>query len=67
MLTVQEIQAMSFEKAVFGGYDQKSVDDFVEELAGDYGTLQKENAALKSKMKDAPGIGFRTKDCAGNP
>ncbi|MCI8855483.1 MAG: DivIVA domain-containing protein [Clostridiaceae bacterium] len=51
MLTVQEIQAMSFEKAVFGGYDQKSVDDFVEELAGDYGTLQKENAALKSKMK----------------
>ena len=51
MLTVQEIQAMSFEKAVFGGYDQKAVDDFMEELAGDFGTLQKENAALKSKMK----------------
>lgn len=51
MLTVQEIQAMSFEKAVFGGYDQKAVDDFVEEVAGDFGTLQKENAALKSKMK----------------
>ncbi len=42
---------MSFEKAVFGGYDQKAVDDFMEELAGDFGTLQKENAALKSKMK----------------
>ncbi len=51
MLTVQEIQAMSFEKAVFGGYDQKAVDDFMEELAGDFGALQKENAALKSKMK----------------
>ena len=51
MLTVQEIQAMSFEKAVFGGYDMKAVDDFMEELAGDFGTLQKENAALKSKMK----------------
>ncbi len=51
MLTVQEIQAMSFEKAVFGGYDQKAVDDFMEELADDFGTLQKENAALKSKMK----------------
>ena len=51
MLTVQEIQAVNFEKAVFGGYDQKAVDDFMEELAGDFGTLQKENAALKSKMK----------------
>lgn len=51
MLTVQEIQAISFEKAVFGGYDQKAVDDFVEEVAADFGTLQKENAALKSKMK----------------
>ena len=38
MLTVQEIQAISFEKAVFGGYDQKAVDDFVEEeyCAGDH-------------------------------
>lgn len=51
MLTVQEIQSMNFEKAVFGGYDQKAVDDFVEEIASDFGTLQKENAALKSKMK----------------
>lgn len=51
MLTVQEIQSTNFEKAVFGGYDQKAVDDFMEMLAEDYGTLQKENAALKSKMK----------------
>lgn len=51
MLTVQEIQAMSFEKAVFGGYDMKTVDEFVEQLTEDYAALQKENAALKSKMK----------------
>lgn len=51
MLTVQEIQAMSFEKAVFGGYDMKSVDEFVEQMTEDYAALQKENAALKSKMK----------------
>lgn len=51
MLTVQEIQTPEFEKAVFGGYDQKSVDDFMETVAADFASLQKENAALKSKMK----------------
>lgn len=51
MLTVQEIQAMNFEKAVFGGYDQKAVDEFMETLAEEFAALQKENAALKSKMK----------------
>ena len=51
MLTVQEIQAMSFEKAVFGGYDMKGVDEFVEKITETIAALQKENAALKSKMK----------------
>lgn len=51
MLTVQEIQDTNFEKAVFGGYDQKAVDDFKEMVADEYASLQKENAALKSKMK----------------
>ena len=51
MLTVQEIQTPEFEKAVFGGYDQKAVDDFMETVAADFASLQKENAALKSKMK----------------
>lgn len=51
MLTVQEIQAMSFEKAVFGGYDMRSVDEFIERITETIATLQKENAALKSKMK----------------
>ena len=52
MLTVQEIQAMSFEKAVFGGYDMKGVDEFVEKITETIAALQKENAALKSKMKE---------------
>lgn len=51
MLTVQEIQAMSFEKAMFGGYDMKSVDEFVEKITETMAAIQKENAALKSKMK----------------
>lgn len=51
MLTIQEIQAISFEKAVFGGYDMKSVDEFLEEVTEDFASLQKENAALKAKMK----------------
>lgn len=51
MLTVQEIQAVNFEKAVFGGYDMKSVDEFLEHITEDFAALQKENAALKSKMK----------------
>lgn len=51
MLTLQEIQSVSFEKAVFGGYDMKSVDNFVEKVTEDYSAMQKENAALKAKMK----------------
>ena len=51
MLSLQEIQSVTFEKAMFGGYDMRSVDDFVEKVTEDYGALQKENAALKAKMK----------------
>lgn len=51
MLTVQEIQAINFEKAVFGGYDMKAVDEFLEQITEDFAAMQKENAALKSKMK----------------
>lgn len=51
MLTVQEIQSVNFEKAVFGGYDMKAVDEFLEQVTEDFAALQKENAALKSKMK----------------
>ncbi|MBR6206676.1 MAG: DivIVA domain-containing protein [Oscillospiraceae bacterium] len=38
-------------KAVFGGYDMAVVDEFLEQLSGDYSSLYKENAILKSKIK----------------
>ena len=51
MFTPQEIQEKTFVKAVFGGYDMQTVDEFLEPLTEDYITLYKENAILKSKMK----------------
>lgn len=51
MLTVQEIQALTFEKAMFNGYDPKSVDEVIERITEDYAAMQKENAALKAKMQ----------------
>lgn len=51
MLTPQQIQEISFEKAIFGGYDMDSVDDVLEPLTEDYVTLYKENSVLKSKMR----------------
>ena len=51
MFTPQQIDQISFDKAVFGGYDMQSVDEFLEPLTQDYVTLYKENAVLKSKMR----------------
>ncbi len=51
MLTPQDIRDKQFVKAVFGGYDMSTVDDFLEELTEDYAALYKENAILKSKIK----------------
>lgn len=51
MITPQDIQAISFDKAVFGGYDMQSVDEVLEPLTQDYLALYKENAVLKSKMR----------------
>ena len=51
MLTPQQVEAQKFVKAVFGGYDMGSVDDFLERLTADYTALYKENAVLKSKLK----------------
>lgn len=51
MFTPQQIDQISFSKAAFGGYDMRSVDEFLEPLTEDYVTLYKENALLKSKMK----------------
>ena len=51
MLTPQQVQETTLERAVFGGYTLESVDDFLEPLTEDYITLYKENAVLKSKMR----------------
>ena len=51
MFTPQQIEEISFNHATFGGYDVKSVDEFLGQLVDDYVTLYKENALLKSKMK----------------
>lgn len=53
MFTPQEVreQSTGFDKAVFGGYNVKSVDDFMAPMVEDYSALYKENTVLKSKMK----------------
>lgn len=51
MLTPQEIQETTFQKAVFGGYDMQQVDQLLEPMIRDYTTLYKENAVLKDKLK----------------
>lgn len=51
MLTPQEAEGHVFPKASFGGYNMLQVDTFLDTLIEDYGTLYKENIALKSKMK----------------
>ena len=43
MLTPQNFREKAFEKAIFGGYDTSSVDDFLDEAANDYAALAKEN------------------------
>ena len=51
MITAQDIREKTFEKSRMNGYYMASVDDFLEELAEDISSSQKENAVLKSKMK----------------
>lgn len=51
MLTPQNFREKTFERALFGGYDMRSVDDFLDEAANDYAAVAKDNMVLKSKMK----------------
>lgn len=51
MITAQDIREKTFEKSKFGGYDMAEVDEFLEELADDLTSAQKETSVLKSKMK----------------
>ncbi len=52
MLSVQEIRDKQFEKTLFGGYDIKSVDDFIDEIIAEMAIMQKEKIALQQKLKD---------------
>lgn len=51
MITSQDIRAKGFEKAVFGGYDAASVDQFLENVARTMDDNVREISTLKSKMK----------------
>lgn len=51
MITAQEIREKIIDKAVFGGYDMGVVDELLESIAGEVEALQRENTALKGKMK----------------
>ena len=51
MITSQEIRAKGFDKAVFGGYDSASVDQFLENVARTIDDQVREISTLKSKMK----------------
>ena len=51
MFTPQQLEQISFVTATFGGYDKRSVDEFLGPLVDGYTALYKENALLKSKMR----------------
>lgn len=51
MITAQDIRAKTFEKAVFGGYEMGSVDDYLESVAQELETQAKEITVLKGKLK----------------
>ena len=51
MITAQDIRAKTFEKAVFGGYEMSSVDDYLEGVAQELEGQAKEISVLKGKLK----------------
>lgn len=51
MYTPNELKDISFDKAVFGGYDMSEVDKIFKNIANDYAELFKENTMLKKKLK----------------
>ena len=50
MVPVQDLREKTFEKAVKGS-NMAQVDEFLDELAADFSTLNKENASLKAKLR----------------
>ena len=51
MITSQDVRAKGFEKAVFGGYEMASVDQYLENVARVMDDNTREISTLKSKMK----------------
>ena len=51
MLTLKEINDISFRKARFSGYKGEDVDDFVDAVSESYKELKKENTDLKAKLE----------------
>lgn len=51
MITERTIREKTFAKANFGGYDMSEVDEFLEEMAADAVSTQKEIGTLRGKMK----------------
>jgi cell division initiation protein len=50
-MTPDDIREKTFDKAVFGGYDIGSVDDFMDQMADSLESTQKEIKILRAKMK----------------
>ena len=50
-MTPENIREKTFDKAVFGGYDIGSVDDFMDQVADSLESTQKEIKILRAKMK----------------
>lgn len=50
MITPLEAENKKFSKKMMNGYNDQEVDEFLDELIADYGTLYKENSELKEKI-----------------
>ena len=50
-VTPMDIRQQQFTVKMFRGFDVQEVDTFLEDLAGDYETLLKENALLKEQLQ----------------
>jgi cell division initiation protein len=50
-ITPMDIRQQQFTVKMFRGFDTQEVDTFLEDLAGDYETLVKENALLKEQLQ----------------
>ncbi len=50
-ITPMDIRQQQFTVRMFRGFDVQEVDTFLEDLAGDYETLLKENAILKEQLQ----------------